>query len=79
MNRPYALSAMSISSSTWEDECGRALPMTISNFCRKVHYVQQKYRTHPDRSVQSLPIPDGNPGHSLYPGKHSVNPVRTQS
>lgn len=60
-------SAKSISNLVQEDEFGRVLQNDANSFCQKVHYVLQKYRTHPDKSVQFLPIPEGNQERVLYP------------
>ena len=59
--------AKNISISAQVDECGRVQQNAASSFCRKVRYVLQKYRTHPDKSVLFLPILDENQEHLLYP------------
>ena len=59
-------SAKNISISAQVDECGRVQQNAASNFCQKIRYELQKYRTHPDKSALSLPIPDGNQEYLLY-------------
>ena len=47
--------AKNISISAQVDECGRVQQNAASSFCQKIRYELQKYRTHPDKSVLSLP------------------------